>query len=327
MGNVGVELEEVGVKVGEGNLERWLFRHLDLSLTPGRCIGVVGKNGVGKTTLLKVCMGELEPTEGTATIGKKIQINYIDQSRMQLDGTGTVLEEISDGDESVTFGTQNISARGYLRRFQFPDHRANEPVAQLSGGERARLMLAKVLKRGGNFLILDEPTNDLDLQSLRMLEESLADFDGSVIVVSHDRYFLDRICDQIISFEPDGVFVQPGNYSYYLEKRKEREARKQSAFQTTDKPPVAEKVKRPKKDRPRRLSYMEKRELEGMEENILVAESKVEALEAKLNDPSFYVDRAHEAAEVTKELEKQKKEVTALYARWEELTQIENGEG
>ena len=327
MGNVGVELEEVGVKVGEGNLERWLFRHLDLSLTPGRCIGVVGKNGVGKTTLLKVCMGELEPTEGTATIGKKIQINYIDQSRMQLDGTGTVLEEISDGDESVTFGTQNISARGYLRRFQFQDHRANEPVAQLSGGERARLMLAKVLKRGGNFLILDEPTNDLDLQSLRMLEESLADFDGSVIVVSHDRYFLDRICDQIISFEPDGVFVQPGNYSYYLEKRKEREARKQSAFQTTDKPPVAEKVKRPKKDRPRRLSYMEKRELEGMEENILVAESKVEALEAKLNDPSFYVDRAHEAAEVTKELEKQKKEVTALYARWEELTQIENGEG
>jgi ATP-binding cassette subfamily F protein uup len=128
---------------------------------------------------------------------------------MQLRGTGTVLEEISDGDESVTFGTQKLSARGYLRRFQFPDHRANEPVAQLSGGERARLMLAKVLKRGGNFLILDEPTNDLDLPSLRMLEEALADFDGSVIVVSHDRYFLDRICDQIIAFEPDGVFVNP----------------------------------------------------------------------------------------------------------------------
>ena len=326
MGNVGVELEGASVKVGEGNQERWLFRNLDLSLTPGRCIGVVGKNGVGKTTLLKVCMGLMEPDEGSATIGKKIQINYIDQSRMQLKGTGTVLEEISDGDESVMFGTRQLSARGYLRRFQFQDHRANEPVAQLSGGERARLMLAKVLKRGGNFLILDEPTNDLDLQSLRMLEEALADFDGSVIVVSHDRYFLDRICDQIISFEPDGVFVQPGNYSYYLEKRKEREARKQSAFQTTEKPTVAEKVKRSKKDRPRRLSYMEKRELEGMEENILATESKVEALEAKLNDPSFYVDRAHEAAEVTKELEKQKKEVTALYARWEELTQIETGE-
>ena len=326
MGNVGVELEEAGVKVGEGNLERWLFRNLDLSLTPGRCIGVVGKNGVGKTTLLKVCMGALEPTEGTATIGKKIQINYIDQSRMQLDGTGTVLEEISDGDESVTFGTQNMSARAYLRRFQFPDHRANEPVAQLSGGERARLMLAKVLKRGGNFLILDEPTNDLDLQSLRMLEESLADFDGSVIVVSHDRYFLDRICDQIIAFESDGVFNQPGNYSYYLEKRKEREARKQSAIQSTHPSAPAEKVKRAKKDRPRRLSYMEKRELEGMEETILEAESKVEALEEKLNDPSFYVDHAHEAADMTKELETQKKEVAKLYARWEELSQIETGD-
>ena len=326
MGNIGVELEGAGVKVGEQKQERWLFRNLDLSLTPGRCIGVVGKNGVGKTTLLRVCMGEMEPTEGTATIGKKIQINYIDQSRMQLNGTGTVLEEISDGDESVTFGTQNISARGYLRRFQFPDHRANEPVAQLSGGERARLMLAKVLKRGGNFLILDEPTNDLDLPSLRMLEEALADFDGSVIVVSHDRYFLDRICDQIISFESDGIFVQPGNYSYYLEKRKEREARKQSAVKSTDRSTVAEKEKRSKKDRPRRLSYMEKHELEGMEEKILEAESKVEALEEKLNDPGFYVDHAHEAADMTKELETQKKEVAALYARWEELAQIESGD-
>ena len=276
MGNIGVELEAAGVKVGEGDQERWLFRNLDLSLVPGRCIGVVGKNGVGKTTLLRACMGELPPTEGTVTIGKKIQINYIDQSRMQLTGTGTVLEEISDGDESVTFGNRQLSARGYLRRFQFPDHRANEPVAQLSGGERARLMLAKVLKRGGNFLILDEPTNDLDLPSLRMLEEALADFDGSVIVVSHDRYFLDRICDHMISFESDGVFVQPGNYSYYLEKRKEREARLKSTAQNAPSSLSTEKQKRPKKDRPRRLSYMEKRELEGMEESILEAESKVE---------------------------------------------------
>ncbi len=325
MGNIGVELEGAGVKFGEGDQERWLFRNLDLSLTPGRCIGVVGKNGVGKTTLLKVCMGELEPAEGKVTIGKKITINYIDQSRMQLKGTGTVLEEISDGDESVTFGTRQMSARGYLRRYQFPDHRANEPVAQLSGGERARLMLAKVLKRGGNFLILDEPTNDLDLPSLRMLEEALADFDGSVIVVSHDRYFLDRICDQIIAFESDGVFVQPGNYSYYLEKRKERESRKLSASQSNAAPVSAEKNKRPKKERPRRLSYMEKRELDGMEEKILEAESKVEALEEKLNDPSFYIDHAHEAADMTKELETQKKDVAALYARWEELAEIENG--
>ena len=325
MGNIGVELEQAGVKVGEGEQERWLFRNLDLTLTPGKCIGIVGKNGVGKTTLLKVCMGELEPSEGTVVIGKKIQLNYIDQSRMQLVGKGSVLEEIADGDESVTFGNRSISARGYLRRFQFPEHRANEPVNQLSGGERARLMLAKVLKRGGNFLILDEPTNDLDLPSLRMLEEALADFDGSVIVVSHDRYFLDRICDQIIAFEPEGVFAQPGNYSYYLEKRREKLARQKAA------PPTSAPTKEPqpvreKKNRPRRLSYMEKRELEGMEEAILEAESEVETMETTLNDPSYYVDHANEAVELTRKLETAKQNVARLYKRWEELAAIEEAQ-
>jgi ATP-binding cassette subfamily F protein uup len=322
MGNIGVELEQAGVKVGEGDQERWLFRNLDLSLTPAKCIGIVGKNGVGKTTLLKVCMGELAPTEGNVVIGKKIQINYIDQSRMQLVGKGSVLEEIADGDESVTFGNRSISARGYLRRFQFPEHRANEPVNQLSGGERARLMLAKVLKRGGNFLILDEPTNDLDLPSLRMLEEALADFDGSVIVVSHDRYFLDRICDQIIAFEPDGVFAQPGNYSYYLEKRHEREAR-QKAVTPPSSTPAESPSPREKKNRPRRLSYMEKRELDSMEETILEAESEVESMETILNDPSYYIDHANEAVELTKKLELAKQNVARLYKRWEELAAIE----
>src|SRR6185369_17630951 len=127
------------------------------------------------------------------------------------------------GSETVLFGDQQLSARSYLRRFLFADERVNEPVSRLSGGERARLMLAKVLRRGGNVLVLDEPTNDLDLPSLRMLEEAIADFDGSVLVVSHDRYFLDRICDQIVAFEDGGIHVQHGNYSYYLEKRKERE--------------------------------------------------------------------------------------------------------
>ena len=325
MGNIGVELEQAGVKVGEGEQERWLFRNLDLTLTPGKCIGIVGKNGVGKTTLLKVCMGELEPSEGTVVIGKKIQLNYIDQSRMQLVGKGSVLEEIADGDESVTFGNRSISARGYLRRFQFPEHRANEPVNQLSGGERARLMLAKVLKRGGNFLILDEPTNDLDLSSLRMLEEALADFDGSVIVVSHDRYFLDRICDQIIAFEPEGVFAQPGNYSYYLEKRREKLARQKASIPSST-PTKDPQPAREKKNRPRRLSYMEKRELEGMEEAILEAESEVETMETTLNDPSYYVDHANEAVELTRKLETAKQNVARLYKRWEELAAIEEAQ-
>src|SRR5438477_8346907 len=177
-----------------------------------------------------------QPDEGTVKIGKRVLFNYIDQARMQLTGNGTVLQEISDGSETVLFGEQRLSARSYLRRFLFSDERVNEPVARLSGGERARLMLAKVLRRGGNVLVLDEPTNDLDLPSLRMLEEALADFDGTVLVVSHDRYFLDRICDQVVAFEDSGLFVQPGNFSYYLEKKKERDARIQSAWRASPQP-------------------------------------------------------------------------------------------
>ncbi|MDB4665474.1 hypothetical protein OAE97_03945 [Verrucomicrobia bacterium] len=185
-------------------------------------------------------------------------------------------------------------------------------------------MLAKVLKRGGNCLILDEPTNDLDLPSLRMLEEALADFDGSVIVVSHDRYFLDRICDQIIAFEPQGLFVQPGNYSYYLEKLEEREKYRQSETRTSQQARVAKKP-RAKKERPRRLSYMEKRELGGMEEAILEAESDVATTEAKLNDPTFYIEHADKARMSTEKLTALKLRVTRLYERWEELASIENG--
>src|SRR5580765_2880983 len=219
LGNMAIDLENAGAMVGEGESERWLFSGLTISLKAAQCTGILGRNGAGKTTLLRVCLGERPPDEGTAKIGKKVVFNYIDQSRMQLDGAGTVLQEISHGSETVLFGNQQLSARSYLRRFLFADDRVNEPVARLSGGERARLMLAKVLRRGGNVLVLDEPTNDLDLPSLRMLEEALADFDGTVLVVSHDRYFLDRICDQILAFEEGGLFVQPGNYSYSWKRR------------------------------------------------------------------------------------------------------------
>ncbi len=321
LGNSAIDLEDVGVKVGEGDRERWLFRGLTAEMKPAQCTGIVGRNGVGKTTLLRVCLGERAPEEGTAKIGKKVVFNYIDQSRMQLKGTGTVLEEISEGSEWVIFGEQKLSARSYLRRFLFADERLNEPVAQLSGGERARLMLAKVLRRGGNVLVLDEPTNDLDLASLRMLEEALADFDGSVLVVSHDRYFLDRICDQILSFEEGGVYVQPGNYSYYLEKKKERDARSQVAKWDARKPVTAD-PEPPKPSRPRKLSFKERRELEGMEAAILAAEARVQELESTLNDPDFYATRSREAPALIKELDEAKAEVAHLYDRWHELGEI-----
>lgn len=330
IGNVAVELEGVGAMVvDERGQERWLFRNLTASLKPGQCTGIVGRNGAGKTTLLRLCMGTRQPDEGTVSIGKKAVFNYIDQARMQLNGTGTVLAEVVDQDETVFFGTQKLGARGYLRRFLFNDDRINEKVELLSGGERARLMLAKVLKRGGNIIVLDEPTNDLDLQSLRILEEALSDFDGASIVVSHDRYFLDRVCDQIIAFEDAGVHVQVGNYSYYLEKRREREQRDKAYIQAAkvEKQSAAAAAASTTKTsaKPRKLSFKETRELEGMEEAILTAEEKVHTLNTTLNDPSFYITRSAEAPALIAELEAAKAEVARLYARWEELEAIKAG--
>jgi ATP-binding cassette subfamily F protein uup len=317
MGNVGVELTGVSAKVGEGREERWLFRNLNLSLVAGQCTGIVGRNGAGKTTLLKICMGEREPDEGTAVVGKRVKFNYIDQSRMQLDGSGSVMAEVADMDETVMFGAQKMGVRNYLKRFLFTDDRVNERVDLLSGGERARLMLAKVLKRGGNIIVLDEPTNDLDLPSLRMLEEALADFDGAVLVVSHDRYFLDRVCDQVVAFEEGGVFVQPGNYSYYLEKKKERDLQSKIGWNTPAK--VAKPAAAVK---PRKLSFKEKAELEKMEETILAAEDEVAKLEVLLNDPEFFVTRSNEAPAMMVKLEEGKEAVARLYARWAELEEL-----
>jgi ATP-binding cassette subfamily F protein uup len=315
LGNIVVELEDAGVNVGSAGSPRWLFRHLTLNLRPGQCTGIVGRNGVGKTTLLKLCLGQIPPTEGTATIGKRVKVNYIDQTRMQLDGTGSLLDEVADGNEKIQFGNQTLGARAYLRRFLFNDQRINERVDLLSGGERARLMLAKVLKTGGNVIVLDEPTNDLDLPSLRMLEEALADFDGTVICVSHDRYFLDRICDQIIAFEDNGVVVQAGNYSYYLEKRQAREAAERAqakSFRRDPKRPAAA-------EKPRKLTLAERAELEGIEQAILVAEQVVGEHETLLNDPDFQATRFAEIPAVVGKLDEARAAVARLYARWEEL--------
>ncbi len=319
LGNIVVDLENAGVNIATKTHPRWLFRHLNLKLRPGQCTGIVGRNGVGKTTLLKLCLGQIQPTEGSAVTGKRVKVNYIDQSRMQLDATGSLLDEISDGNEKVQFGDESLGARAYLRRFLFADDRINERVDLLSGGERARLMLAKVLKNGGNLIVLDEPTNDLDLPSLRMLEEALADFDGTVLCVSHDRYFLDRICDQIIAFEDDGIHVQPGNFSYYLEKRKAREnaMRAQAQAHTPKKSTPAKASKRKRK-----LTFNETRELESIEDHILAAESTVEEIETKLHDPAWQAEHFDQINELAAKLDPARAEVARLYSRWEELETI-----
>lgn len=321
LGNTIVEFEKVGINVGSETSPRWLFRNLDLSLEEGQCTGIVGKNGVGKTTLLKLALDQLEPTEGTAVLGKQVRINYIDQTRMQLDGTGSLLDEISNGSEKVSFGEEQIGARAYLRRFLFSDERINERVDLLSGGERARLMLAKVLKTGGNLIVLDEPTNDLDLQSLRMLEEALAAFGGTTLVVSHDRYFLDRICDQIIAFEDDGVKVTPGNFSYYLEKRQAREnaARAQATAAARD--AAARKKASVKGEKPRKLTLAEAKELETIEDRVMEADEVVTALQTKLASPEVQTDY-EQIPVVMAEVEAAKKEADELLLRWEFLEDV-----
>src|SRR6476661_422088 len=216
LANRVIELREVGMELGG----RILFENVSLNLAAGERLGVVGRNGLGKSTLLKIMLRELEPTSGVVEIGSRTEINYVDQNRLLLDDAKTVWEEVGEGSEYVRLGEENITLRGYLRRFLFTEERINTKINQLSGGERSRVLLAKILKRGGNVLILDEPTNDLDLGTLRLLEEALVAFGGSVIVVSHDRYFLNRVCAAILAFEDEAVLrYSAGNYDYYLEKR------------------------------------------------------------------------------------------------------------
>jgi len=315
LGNTIVDLEDISITLGD----RTLFRSMHLSLEEGQCTGIVGKNGVGKSTLLKICLQQLEPTSGKAILGKQVKINYIDQSRMQLDGTGSLLDEISDGNEKIEFGDEILGARAYLRRFLFSDERINERVDLLSGGERARLMLAKVLKTGGNLIVLDEPTNDLDLQSLRMLEEALAAFPGTILVVSHDRYFLDRICDQIVAFEDDGVKVSPGNFSYYLEKRQARE--NAARAQATAANRAAKKRASEKKDKPRKLTMAEAKELETLEEKVMEADDTVTTLQEKLSSPEVQTD-FEQIPVVMAELEAAKKVADGLINRWEFLEEV-----
>ena len=212
-----------------------------------------------------------------------------------------------------------MTLRGYLRRFLFTEERINTKIDQLSGGERSRVLLAKILKRGGNVLILDEPTNDLDLGTLRLLEEALAAFSGSVIVVSHDRYFLNRVCTAILAFEGEGVVrYHVGNYDYYLEKRDSKATAPVANRTAAGDAPALQK----KKSKPRKLKWKEERELEGMEAAILKAEDEVARIEALFAEPDFYVTHAGELTALETKLRAARDEVARLYARWAELGEV-----
>ena len=316
LGNKVLELKGVSVSIGD----RKLFENLDFSFKSGRKLGIVGNNGVGKTTLLKVILGELRPTKGIIDFGERTDINYVDQSRLILNDEDTVFDAIGEGNNTISFGKQQINVWTYLRRFLFTDDRINTKVGRLSGGEKSRLTLASILRNGGNFLMLDEPTNDLDLQTLRILEEALIEFDGCVIVVSHDRYFLNRICNGILAFEGDGqVYFSEGDYDYYIKKRKERIKIEEPESQAKKKEDTRVKVK------VRKLTWKENKELETIEENIISAETEVEKIESIFSSPDFYETYAEKTNELNLELERAKSKVSQLYKRWEELENIKNG--
>jgi ATP-binding cassette subfamily F protein uup len=325
LGNRTVDVADLGMRIAG----RKLFGGFTFSFANGRRIGVCGRNGLGKTTLLKAIIGQLPPTEGTVKTGQLTKFNYVDQGRLQLNEERTVLDEVADGTEFVQWGGAKISVRSYLKRFLFSDDRILTLVKKLSGGERSRLLLARILKNGGNFLILDEPTNDLDLPTLRVLEEALIAFPGVVLVVSHDRYFLNRVCTDILAFEGDGKIAHSvGDYDYYLEKKKKvamAASRQSAAIVATnkaEKSPALSRDAATKTTKARKLSFKEQRELEGMDAQIHAVEAGVARIEGLFADPEFFRKHAAQVNQLTGELEAAKKNVTGLYARWEDLEAI-----
>jgi ATP-binding cassette subfamily F protein uup len=314
LGNRTVEVNNLGVTLGGKNL----FSGFSFNFENGKRIGICGRNGLGKTTLLKIIIGQLAPTEGTVKAGQLTKFNYVDQGRLQLNEENTVMDEVAQGREFVEWGEVKISVRSYLKRFLFSDDRITTQVKKLSGGERSRLLLARILKSGGNFLILDEPTNDLDLSTLRVLEEALIAFPGVVLVVSHDRYFLNRVCTDILAFEGDGkIHHSVGDYDYYIEKKQ----RLASAAPKREEFKVVVEAK-PKATKPRKLSFKEQRELEGMEAQIHTVDSEIQRIENLFASPDFHRTHATQTNQLTADLAAAKEKLNQLYARWEELESV-----
>ena len=301
---------------------REVFRDVSLLVQSGDRVGIVGPNGAGKTTLLRVLLGELAPQHGTVVRGRTVRVAHFDQGRASLDPEQTVYEAAST-EEQVELGGRTVALRDYLDDLLFPVPMQRMKVGALSGGERNRLLLARLFLQGANLLVLDEPTNDLDLPTLNVLERLLLGFSGAVLLVTHDRYFLDKVATRILAVEGDGkVVAWPGNFTTY------RTLRAQAAS-AAPAPPVARAPSvdqtRPETRmgpaRPRRLGYRDQQELDGIEASIETAEARRADAEAELLRPEVYSD-GRRAAEAQDALAAAVAEVDRLYARWAELTSL-----
>ncbi len=308
-------LEIRDLKKGYG--DRVLFEGLELSLGPGQRLGILGPNGCGKSTLLRLITGTELPDKGELLRGGRVQLAVLDQERSGLNLDDTVSEAAAGGATHVTLGGNNVHVAGFLRRFLFGREMLEQYVRSLSGGERARLLLARLLLQGCNLLLLDEPTNDLDLQTLRVLEEALLSFDGAVVLVTHDRAFMDRVCTQVLAFEDTGEVVAYGSRMQHVKalarrRSAERQEKKQAKKAAPQAPaaPAAPRVK---------LTFKEKQELDALPAQIEVLEDEKVSIEGQLADPALYKDRLSDVPVLTARLDAIPAQLAALYARWEAL--------
>ncbi|HEB81947.1 MAG TPA: ATP-binding cassette domain-containing protein, partial [Gammaproteobacteria bacterium] len=312
-GKLVAELEDVSFEY-EG---RPLIKNLSTTILRGDKIGILGPNGVGKTTLLKIILGQLQPTSGRVVPGSKQEVAYFDQFREQLDDSATVIDNLSQGREFIEINGSRKHVIGYLQDFLFAPQRARSPVSMLSGGERNRLLLAKLFSKPSNILVMDEPTNDLDIETLELLEELLLDYNGTLLLVSHDREFVNNVVTSTLVFEGDGVVNEyVGGYDDWLRQRRQVEKTPAEKKVAADEKPAGSTGRAAKK---KKLSYKDQRELDALPQKIEQAEAAVEALQSEMAGEDFYRQDKAVIRQAQEKLAKAEQELAHYYQRWEEL--------
>jgi len=304
-GKLVIEAENISF----GYNENKIIKDFSTTIMRGDKVGFIGPNGCGKSTMIKLLLKQLEMTAGKVKHGTKLDVAYFDQLRDQLDDNRTIRQNVTDGNEIIEFNGKSKHVIGHLQDFLFTPDRADEKVGILSGGEKNRLMLAKLFAKPFNLLIMDEPTNDLDLETVELLEELLIEYEGTLLVVSHDREFLNNVVTSTIAFEGSGVVKEyAGGYDDWLRQRTVVKEVKEKTVQREKKP--AEKTK---------MTFKEKKEFETIPDDIAAKEKRKEELVALIHDPEFYQQQAHKAGEVNKEIEALDVELEVLFERWMEL--------
>ncbi len=305
--------------------EKPVIKDMSTTILKGDKIGIIGPNGAGKTTLLKLILGELQPTSGTVKLGTNLEVVYFDQQREQLDEERTVFDNLGDGNDTIEINGHHRHLIGYLKDFLFTPDRARSPVKILSGGERNRLLLARLFAKPANILILDEPTNDLDIETLELLEELLADYKGTLLLVSHDREFINNVVTSTLAFTGNGLVEDfAGGYDDWLQQSAAATVKAASA---TDSYVKTGKSTKPRTSKPRKLSFKEKAELEKLPLILETLEKEQQKIYDDMADPKFYQSENSRVAGARDRLAELEKELEELYVRWEDLEMIRENQG